>query len=204
MLAKLKNMVAKLSNEEREEICNYLKDKSYKLDAKLKDVLFKILDVAYDTIKENPGEENYVYEIFGDDVKVYLMQMLKSRVQLFNDFAVLRFLEKEKIITAQYLIDMIWKEFIVRYNPNFEIIDIDGVTAEAVSSCMDALEFLSDSCIRNMFSYDAIVSKVKDTTGLSSELCNYIAQKINGDFGELRANYIIKRLYTIEKLMQEK
>lgn len=202
MLQKLKSLVSELSEEEQFALSNFFEHKTDVEESTI-DAFYDVLELAYTGIKEGAFCEKDVLDLFSDELKTHVSRFLTSRLKLFKDFAILRTLEKEKKAKAEVLVDTIWKQFVIRYNPNFEIVDMDGVSEDEISGLMDALDFLSEYCVSRTLTYDAIVDEVKDQTDLSQEMCDYIARKIDRDYSELRLNYIVKRLRLLEKYMRK-
>lgn len=199
MLAKLKASINELTPNDQAALKKYSDNQDGTIEEAVIDRFNEILEMAYLGIKNGDFDEIEVSKLFSDELQERVRSILSSRLKLFRDFSALRDMEKEKRIRAEYLVDSIWEQFVVRYSPEFEIDDIDGVSSDAISSLMDALDFISEMCVIRGYSYKAIVSEVKEQTDVSAEMSDYIARKINKDFEKLQLNYIVRSIRLVER-----
>lgn len=148
-------------------------------------------------------EETEILKLFPQNLYPLVQDLLNSRLKIFHAFVPLCALYEENRSKAENLIDQIWQQYVVRFNPNRKIERPNNMTDEDMSDLECALDAFADFCIVRMFHYDAIVQRIKQTAGLPDDLCAYIARKIERDYQDLRMNYIISRLEQMESQEEE-
>lgn len=142
-------------------------------------------------------DETEILKRFPQNLYSLVQNLLNSHLSVFHAFAPLCVLYAESRSKAENLIDQIWQQYVIRFNPDRKIECPNNMTDEDMSDLEGALDSFADFCIVRMFHYDAIVQRIKQAANLPNDLCAYIARKIDRDYQELRMNYII---YHIEQL----
>ena len=160
--------------------------------------LSKFLAEAATEVRRGAIEETEIIKLFPQNLHPLIQKLLDSRLKVFHAFAPLCALYAESHFKAENLIDQIWQQYVIRFNPDRRIERPANMTDEDMSDLEGALDAFADFCIVRMFHYDAIVQRIKQTANLPDDLCAYVARKIDRDYQELRMNYIISRLEQME------
>ena len=133
----------------------------------------------------------------------YAVRYIKRSLDKYRRFEPLRKLEREDIYKAKNCIDQIWTSYVLRHNPYFEEENNLLLTAQEYRDVAREIDNNTDICIGYNLHVKAISRHFIKETELSSELCEYIAAKIDADFDKLKLNYIIYKLRNIEDMLDE-
>ena len=133
----------------------------------------------------------------------YAVRYIKRSLVKYRRFEPLRKLEREDIYKAKNCIDQIWTSYVLRHNPYFEEENNLLLTAQEYRDVAREIDNNTDICIGYNLHVKAISRHFIKETELSSELCEYIAAKIDADFDKLKLNYIIYKLRNIEDMLDE-
>lgn len=139
-----------------------------------------------------------VLEELKPETQKLVEKILKKRLRPFFACEFIRVSEDEMHIQIQSLIDEIWKQNVIRYNPNFSVKTAEyaklAITEETATEFSLTLAALVDHCVSKLLSYEGTVAVIEYQTGISEDLAEYIARRIERDSDELRVNYLIKSL----------
>lgn len=150
-------------------------------------------------IKQGNMEEADFLSLFPKEFNSAIVQLTMPFLQSFRAFKPIHSLYRESPSKVENLIDQIWQQFVLRFNPYRKFERPSGMTNEDMANLERALDSLADFCSVRMLHYDGIVQRVKRETGAPDELCAYVARKIDKDYFELRMNYIVS---TLERLTE--
>ena len=104
-------------------------------------------------------------------------------------------------VQIQSLIDELWRQHVIRCNPVYSVKIEDyarlGITKEMAEEFSLTLSALVDHCISRLLSFEGMVGVIIYQTGISTDIAEYIARRIERDSDELRLNYLIKTLSRI-------
>lgn len=103
-------------------------------------------------------------------------------------------IEKESLTQIKYMLDIIWEQYVIRFNPELKIEPFGNLKEEEISEIETTLEALAFFCVVRTFSYEGIVSALKYQLELSDELTEHIAKRIDRDYRELQINFLIKKM----------
>lgn len=184
----------------------------------------KRLDVYLHNAENDNSEEYELIDSFIDEYKENVIKnetaVLKKVEQtinndlLFNELKqwtdralgayyatqALRMLEIKDYETAVKLIDCIYEEAVVRFNPDIDqkYQEFDLNSEEEWVDIVSVLLSLSDFVVkRNLFT-DGILETVHRSTRLSKKMCRYITSKINKNYDEIRMKLIMEKLYPLD------
>lgn len=112
----------------------------------------------------------------------------------------LRILEIEDYDLAVRLIDCIFEEAVVRFNPDIdEKYEEFGLKSEdAILDIISVLLSLCEFTVKRSLYTDAIYETIYRNTRLSKKMCRYITNKINKNYEEIRMKLILEKLYPLE------
>ena len=154
-----------------------------------------ILDEVIKYAKQNDIPIDEVTFLFkGKKSEKYIIAYIQNYMDKYNDYKALRELEKSDQFMAKYCVDMIWSNYILRYDPFEDFksnIQIDNESFNAIAIQLDAFV---DRCISQLLTERAMSKALMDDSGLSENLCRYIADLINNDFEKLKLNYIVSMI----------
>ena len=96
------------------------------------------------------------------------------------------------------MIDEIWQHNTIRRNPGYVVeptksVKLD-ISEKEINEFILTLNAIVDHCISRLLNYEGMTSVIQIQMGISEELSEYIARKIDRAYDELRINYLIKRL----------
>lgn len=128
-------------------------------------------------------------------------RLLKKRLRPYFACAFIRNTEDEMHVQIQSLIDELWRQHVIRCNPVYSVKIEDyarlGITKEMAEEFSLTLSALVDHCISRLLSFEGMVGVIIYQTGISTDIAEYIARRIERDSDELRMNYLIKTLSRI-------
>ena len=168
-----------------------------------RELLDKFTEVLEDIIEEANNSGIAIDEVVSlfekKECYKFAKTYIKRKMQTFESFKVLRDLEKNDKIKAKFCIDLIWNSYILRYDPFLDF-DSSSIISEkeyfSIGSCLDSF---TDVCVVRLLCGSAISKELEEDSGLSTEICQYVAEKIDNDFEKIKLNYIVKRLSSIKK-----
>lgn len=166
---------------------------------------FKALEQVCDSIKQNNSSPEVIHELaalFGEDLKPIVEELSNKRLRPFFGLAPIR-KKSDAVYRAliESLIDEIWQNHIIRRNPQHKIDTLKyqdlEITTDESQEIIVTLSAIVDHCTSRLLGYNGIVSFIQAETGLSTELSESIARKIDKESGDLRINFIIKSLVSL-------
>ena len=160
--------------------------------------LTKLLSVACTEIKHRAIEETEFFKFFPQKLHPFVQKLIEPRLRVFHAFAPLCALYGENHAKAENIIDQIWQQYVIRFNPYRKIERPNNMTDADMSNLENALNAFAEYCGVRMLHYDAIIRRIKQEAALPNGLCAYIARKVDKDYQEIRMNYIISRLEDLE------
>lgn len=170
----------------------------------LLDAFTNMLKQLVEKVKEHEILETTIYEFFKPyQCCDYATKYIKRALDKYRRLEPLRNLEREDIYKAKNCIDQIFTSYILRYNPYFDIENNILLTAQEYRDVAKEIDRNTDICVGYNLHVFAISKHFNQETGLSKELCDYIASKIDADFDKLKLNFIIYKLKSIENSLDE-
>lgn len=160
--------------------------------------LAKLLSVACTEIKHGAIEETEFFKFFPQKLHPFVQELIERRLRVFHAFAPLCALYGENHAKAENIIDQIWQQYVIRFNPYRKIERPNNMTDADMSNLENALNAFAEYCGIRMLHYDAIIRRIKQEAALPDGLCAYIARKVDKDYQEIRMNYIVSRLEDLE------
>ena len=160
--------------------------------------LTQLLSVACTEIKRGAIEETEFFKFFPQELHPFVQKLIEPRLRVFHAFAPLCALYGENPAKAENIIDQIWQQFVIRFNPYRKIERPNSMTDADMSNLENALDAFAKYCGVRMFHYDAIIQRIKQVAALPDGLCAYIARKVDKDYQEIRMNYIVSRLENLK------
>ena len=183
-------------------ILRYLRDDEDIEDEKLLNAFWSFISSLCDLIRSNECSIDEAVKNVNAELQSEMQDLLKNRLRPYFACTFIRKFETDNKSQLEFLIDEIWQQNVIRRNPGY-IVD-PRKNAKLDVSDSDIREFiltlnaLVDHCISRLLNYDGTVSVIKLQTGISEDLSEYIARKIDRDNDALRINYLIKRITSIE------
>ena len=175
-----------------EKVLSYLKrEKMDELESGYMDSYWSVMDEMYESIKNEGLKEEDVLDLFSDELKSHTKQLLGNRLKSFYAFAPIRNLNKEKKFQAEQLLDSIWEQYVLRFNPLSRMDNSLGFSDKQVEEIMMSIDGIAMSCISKLYNYEGIINEIQERTGLNDEWASFLARKVEKDYTELRFNYIV-------------
>ena len=123
---------------------------------------------------------------------------IKRKMQMFSVFKVLRDLEKNDLYKTKFFIDLIWNSYVIRFDPYLEIEKQSPISEKEYVSIASRLYSFSNMCAARRLCESAICKELEEETGLSNEICKYISEKIDCNMNNLKLNFVIDRLASLD------
>ena len=164
------------------------------------EILISTVDIAKDndlTIDDLSGIFQ-TYECW-DFIHKYIFVKLDS----FCQYVSLRKIAEEDIYKAKHCVDLIWASYIVRFDPHLVFDDGIPMDENGFKDVSAQLDRFVDRCVSRQLSKSAVVIDLVEESHLPQVLCEYIADKFEMDYNQIRMNYIIYRLSSCEKAIKE-
>lgn len=160
------------------------------------DVLEQVLEYA----KAEDGNYERAMSIFENySCKEYVSRYIKLKLRTFENYKPLCDLAIKDIYKAKYCVDLLWTSYILRFNPHLVFDETVPLTEEQFKSVAMELDRFTDFCVDRGFCASAIAVELKENSGASEIICNYIAEKIDADFEKLKLNYVIHKISMCER-----
>lgn len=153
---------------------------------------------ACQAIKNREMGEDELFKLFPQRFHPFIQELIASELRVFHAFSPLCVVYSESRFKAENIIDQIWQQYVLRFNPYRKIERPGSMSDEDMANLEKALDAFADYCCIRMFHYDAIVRRIKQEINLPEGLCDYLARKIDKDYHEICLNYIISRLKHLE------
>ncbi len=154
----------------------------------------ELLTEACDEIKDGTIEESDFYELFPQKFHAAIQKLAEPYLRTFHAFVPLRAVYEDSPARAENLIDQIWQQYVIRFNPFRKIERPSTMTDDDMSKLENMLDAFAEYCGIRMLHYDAIIQRIKEEANLPDGLCSYIARKIDRDYQDLRLNFIVSQL----------
>ncbi|WP_251445817.1 hypothetical protein [Vermiculatibacterium agrestimuris] len=155
---------------------------------------FALLNQIQNGIKQGEIEKEAAIDLFDKKLQKQVDVHLQSLLRPYLAFAKIRELEKENLLQVKYMIDIIWEQYVLRFNPELTL-DMPGdIAKEELTEIGQTLGAAAFTCVERNFSYEGILTLLKKNLMLSDGLTEYLAKKFDQDFKELRINYLIRKL----------
>ena len=201
MSVKVQNVVDELSKkfpDWQNSIYTYLVKDAEIEDETLLEEFWLTIGSLCDLVRSNECEFEEVIKLFKDELQGEIRNLLNNRLRPYFACAFIRKFEKENRNQLESLVDEIWQQNTIRRNPGYVVDPIKSVRLDIpekeINEFILTLNAIVDHCISRLLNYDGMVSVIQIQTGISEELSEYIARKIDRAYDELRINYLIKRL----------
>lgn len=201
MSAKVQSIIDELTKkfpDWQNSILSYLVDDAEIEDEALVEEFWLTISSLCELIRSDEGDLEEVIKLFKSDLHEEIRSLLNNRLRPYFACQFIRRFEKENRSQIESLIDEIWQQNTIRRNPGYVIDPIKSVKLEIPEKEIDefilTLNAIVDHCISRLLNYEGMVSVIKLQTGISEDLSEYIARKIDRAYDELRINYLIKRL----------
>lgn len=160
-------------------------------DAEYMQSFFSILDDLYKEITEGKMNVENASDLFTGEIRKQTKRLLDNRLRSFYAFAPIRELNKEQRFQAEQLIDSIWEQYVLRFNPLTDTVNGLGLTKKQVEELMISIDGIAMYCISKLYTFEGIKNEIQDRTGLNEEWSSYLARRVDKDFSELRLNFIV-------------
>lgn len=156
--------------------------------------LAKFLSDACAEIKRGAIGETEFLKLFPEKYHSAIQKLSEPYLRVFRAFAPLQAVYNESRAKAENLIDQIWQQYVLRFNPRRKIERPGGMTDDDMEDLENVLDAYAQYCVVRMLHYDAIIYRIQSEANLSDGLSAYIARKIDTDYQNLRLNYIVSQL----------
>ena len=168
---------------------------------KILDEFSKLVDTTIQEAQENKLEKDEILKLFeGRAVAPIIEVFVSAELDLFWACQPLVELEKRDKYMAERVLDLIWEQYIVRFNEDLQPYQLKRKEFERL--CVE-LQYFTDKCIRRQLHQSTIETDFKKRAGLSSEVCQYFTDKINANWTDLKLNYIIQELREVKRITRE-
>ena len=201
MSVKMQNIIEELTRNfpdwQNDVYAHLIKGEKIEDEALMEEFWLTISSLC-DLIRSSECELDEVIKLFKEELQDEIHNLLKNRLRPYFACALIRKFEKDNRSQLESLIDEIWQQNTIRRNPAYIVDPLKSVKLDIpekeVNEFILTLNAIVDHCISRLLNYDGMVSVIKLQTGISEELTDYIARKIDRAYDELRINFLIKRL----------
>lgn len=179
----------------REEVERYLDEQQDGFD---QDIVNDFLGIIFDlceAIKAGKIEEKAAIAAFDENLRAGVKRVIDLRLRAFHAFAPIRAAEREHMSQIKYMIDVMWEQYVIRYNPQLVIEPVGDMTNDEIEEIELTLGALSDYCVWKTFTYEGILQEIRDRLCISEELGIYIAKRIDRDYRTLQINFLVSRAH---------
>ena len=108
-------------------------------------------------------------------------------------------LEEKDYYAVEQVLDIIWNQYILRFSGNELYKRQYPIALQEFKELCKALDRFVDDCIQKQLSAKAIYARLQKEANLASNVCQYLVDKFEQDWTELKLNYIIKQLRAIQE-----
>lgn len=157
------------------------------------DYLRLITDICA-AIREDKLNKVDALELFDPKVRAGAEQLIYAALRPYYAFKKIQGLEKEHLPQIKYMLDTMWEQYVIRFNPELKIEPVGDLTEAEIREIECTLEALAFSCVRKTFSYEGILGMLKYQISVCDELLEHIAKRIDRDYRELQFNFLISKL----------
>lgn len=184
-------------------ITNYFDSDDNEASAYDQAIMDEFSDILKDTIdvaKEHELDIQELGEVFKNfTCWPFLEKYIKIKLGTFYEYSPLRKIANEDIYKAKYCVDLMWSSYILRFNPHMVFDDQIPMNEEDFKGVASQLDRFTDRCISRQLHRSSVIIELKEDSNLPQTLCEYIADKIEMDYNQIKLNYIIYRLSICEK-----
>ena len=157
----------------------------------------QLWDILRESYKKNQAETIKTFKTYvGENNGNWLLEDIENSLKIYFSLENLRQNQTEKPEKVKQLIDYLFENVILYYDPQF-INDYQEFHYEKKSqfwSAAKALDGLTDYYIKHHYTEKAIIKDLEMETGLNTDLCTYIENIIKKNYQTLHLNYIIDSL----------
>lgn len=140
----------------------------------------------------------------GKETAEKLVRNAREMLRLYIDFEVLREWEDRSGIELKGILDAIYRNYIVRYEPGYlEQLKNEVCDGEKLRGIAEQMDYLTDYYISRSYTRNKIVQDLRDETGLMEENCEYWADLIEKDYMALKMNYIVAGIERIQMSLRK-
>ena len=173
-------------------------------DQEIMDEFSEILEKIVDVAKAEDLTAKDMAVTFADlACEDFILKYISIKMESYFNYAPLRQLAEEDVFKAQFCIDLIWSSYIVRFNSHMIFDEKIPMNEEDYKTVSVQLDRFVDRCISRQLHRSAVIIDLKDESHLSQEICEYIADKFEKEYNQIRLNYIIYRLSSCEKSIRD-
>lgn len=147
-------------------------------------------------LEDNVSENELKTTINDNDLFEFIKKITRNNLFIFLSLKQLRLLQNERPEYVKNIFSFAFDSFILRYDPEscnsykeFEFNDSDSF--EKVLKTFDSL---TQCCVGNLFTQKAAREFLMNNTSLNATICDFIAEKIDRNFLELKLNIIINKI----------
>lgn len=158
------------------------------------EALAKFLSDACAEIRSGAVTEAEVVKLFPEKYHAAIQELSEPYLRVFHALAPLQAVYQESPAKAENLIDQIWQQYVIRFNPRRKIERPTGMSDDDMANLEGVLNSYAEYCVVRTLHYDAIIYRIQSEANLSDGLSAYIARKIDKDYQNLRFNYIVSQL----------
>lgn len=173
-------------------------------DQEIMDEFSEILEKIVDVAKAEDLTTEDMSAAFEDlACREFIQKYISLKMESYFNYAPLRKLSAEDSFKAQFCIDLIWSSYIVRFNSHMIFDEKVPMNEEDYKTVSVQLDRFVDRCISRQLHRTAVIIDLKEESHLSQEICEYIVDKFEKDYNQIRLNYIIYRLSSCEKSIRD-
>lgn len=152
-----------------------------------------LFPAAREAYKKDAGAAETIIEEYVGEPESWFLEEVKRSLEIFFIFSYFRDLQKENDKQAIKIIDFYFDNTILYFDPQFtnSYSQYGFETPEAFFDTARALDGLVEYYVSRHFTKNAINRDLQTETGLSSEMCEYISDKIKANYQLLQTNIMM-------------
>ena len=202
----LKMLIEKAGDDWKKKLDSYLEDDSSDsiADKECRAYFQKFINAYKEEVIGNKTDAIKKTEKLLNNDLLYssLKTYIDNSLALYYAGEPLRILEIKDIGKAYKLVDLVFEQAMLRYNPqianNYE--DFYFESKETFVSILNVFESLCTFIISHNLYHTAIVETVSVNLRLSEKLCQYISDMIDKNFEHLQIRMLVEKLYSNTQL----
>lgn len=195
----LQQLIANLGNDWKQELDAYLKNEDSMLKDENESYFLEFSNACKEEIIENKASNMQKIEKIIDNDLLFknLQSYFDNLLTPYYASSPLRILEIKNVEAASHVIDKVFEQAILRYNPDISSKYLD-FGFENQDTFIDFLNVIDSMCTfvitKNLYS-TSINELIYSNTRLSKKLCKHMTNLIDKNFEQLKTKLILEKLY---------
>lgn len=179
----------------------YEEDKKVpKEDEEILKTFSRFIDAFVQEVKEKGISQEKAFEIYKNLKCSQVINVFAfAQLRLFWACIPINELEKQDYYAVEQVLDIIWNQYVLRFSGKELYKRQYPITVQEFQELCKALDRFVDDCVQKQLSAKAIYTRLQSEADLAPNVCQYLVDKFEQDWTELKLNYIIKQLRALRE-----